>query len=124
MAMARNALIGFDMRLEIRWPPDVSWRFEEQRAPSAHHFLVDQSTDPGPEIEHTSASWADAPTDITTGTTDPFEAAWYLTKSRVWPLVSQAKVGPFVLGAILFCIVVAMVVLSPSTDSHFIYTDF
>ena len=33
-------------------------------------------------------------------------------------------VGPIVLGFALFVLVVAMVVLAPSADSHFIYTDF
>ena len=71
-----------------------------------------------PEIE-----WGDARTVITTGTSDPIAAAWYLTTNRIWPLIAHPVRGPFLLGIVLF-FVVAMVVLSPSTESHFIYTDF
>lgn len=69
-------------------------------------------------------SWEDASTFITTGTPDSFEAAWYLTKSRFWPLVANRFSGPIVLGIVLFVVITAMVLLSPTTDSHFIYTDF
>jgi hypothetical protein len=68
--------------------------------------------------------WGDARTVITTGTSDPIAAAWYLTNSRIWPLIAHPVRGPFLLGIVLFLLVVAMVLLSPSTESHFIYTDF
>ncbi len=55
---------------------------------------------------------------------ETFEAAWYLTSSRIWPLVRDPVRGPIVLGLILAAIVVAAVILSPSTESRFIYTDF
>lgn len=35
-----------------------------------------------------------------------------------------ALLGPVTLGIVLFLIVVAVVILSPSTESRFIYTDF
>jgi len=70
------------------------------------------------------SEWENASTFITTGTSDSIAAAWFLTKSRVWPLVSHPTFGPFVLGFVLFVVVTAMVVLSPTAQSHFIYTDF
>ena len=69
-------------------------------------------------------AWEDSATFITTGTSDSFEAAWYLTKSRVWALAGKPGIGPVLLGVVVFLAIVAMVVLSPTTDSHFIYTDF
>jgi hypothetical protein len=83
-----------------------------------------QSTDPSPTLEHSVESWADAKTLITIGTDDPFAASWYLTKSRIWPFVAHAGFGPIRLGFVLFVIIVLSVLLSPSTESHFIYTDF
>jgi len=86
--------------------------------------LKRQSTDPAPTLEPSAESWGDAKTLITVGTDDPFAASWYLTKSRVWPLIRDPALGPIKLGVILFLIVILSVLLSPSTDSHFIYTDF
>ncbi|HTV93171.1 MAG TPA: hypothetical protein VMG98_10680 [Verrucomicrobiae bacterium] len=68
--------------------------------------------------------WGDARTVITTGTSDPIAAAWYLTSNRIWPLIAHPVRGPFLLGIVLFLLIVAMVLFSPSTESHFIYTDF
>ena len=81
------------------------------------------STDPK-ELEKSHESWESAQTEIVTGSDDSFAASWYLTESRVWPLLAHPVAGPFVLGLVFFVIVVATVVLSPSTESHFIYTDF
>ncbi|MDE2482450.1 MAG: hypothetical protein KGN02_09705 [bacterium] len=85
---------------------------------------MEQSTEPGPRLEHSDQSWSDAQTLITTGTEDPLAAAWYLTTSRIWPLMTNPRLGPIVLGIALFVIIVATVLFSPSTESHFIYTDF
>ena len=68
--------------------------------------------------------WEDAQTVITQGTSDAYAAAWYLTTSRLWPLMRSPRSGPYVLGIVLAAIVVAMVLFSPSAESHFIYTDF
>ena len=85
-------------------------------------------TNPPPESteRHIAAGseWEDAATFITTGTTDSFEASWYLTKSRIWPLVCNPTFGPIALGVVLFVIIGGMIVLSPGAESHFIYTDF
>ncbi len=70
------------------------------------------------------SEWENSSTFITTGTSDSFEAAWYLTKSKIWPLVCHPIFGPFALGLVLFLLIGAMVVLSPAAQSHFIYTDF
>ncbi len=86
--------------------------------------MKSQSTDPAPTLEHSAESWADAKTLITTGTDDPVAASWYLTKSRVWPFIADARFGPIKLGVVLFVIIVLSILLSPSTESHFIYTDF
>ncbi len=71
-----------------------------------------------------SGDWEDAQTLITQGTSDSYAAAWYLTTNRLWPLMRSARYGPYVLGLVLAAMVVAIVVLSPSAESHFIYTDF
>jgi len=68
--------------------------------------------------------WETSQTVTDVGTADAISAAWYLTSSRIWPLVSSRIAGKIVFGIVLFVIVVATVVLSPSTESHFIYTDF
>jgi hypothetical protein len=68
--------------------------------------------------------WEDASTDITAGTSDAYRAAWYLTGNRLWPLMRSPKAGPIVLGVILAATIIVMVLLSPSAESHFIYTDF
>jgi len=48
-----------------------------------------------------------------------------LTGSPFWRYAKRGGiVGPIVLGFALFVLVVAMVLLAPSADSHFIYTDF
>ncbi len=70
------------------------------------------------------ADWEDAKTVITTGTSDVYRAAWYLTGNRLWPLMRSPKFGPVALGIILALAIVIMVLLSPSAESHFIYTDF
>jgi hypothetical protein len=74
--------------------------------------------------EDRGKDWEDANTTLTTGYQNAFEQAWYLTSSRIWPIVRSPRLGPFVLGAVLFAIIVSTVLLSPATDSHFIYTDF
>ena len=68
--------------------------------------------------------WEDASTDLSSGTSDAFKAAWYLTTSRIWPLVRSPRSGPVVLGIVLALIIAASVLLSPSAESRFIYTDF
>lgn len=68
--------------------------------------------------------WETSQTVIDVGTADAISAAWYLTGSRIWPLVSSRVGGKLVFGVVLFLIVVATVLFSPSTESHFIYTDF
>ena len=68
--------------------------------------------------------WEDDATRLSTGYADAFEAAWFLTRSPLWRVVKHPRWGPYVLGAALAALIVAMVVLSPATDSHFIYTDF
>jgi hypothetical protein len=83
-----------------------------------------QSTDPAPILEHSNESWAESSTIITSGTDDPVAASWYLTHSRIWRFISNPRIGPIGLGVVLFLIVVLMIVFSPSTESHFIYTDF
>jgi hypothetical protein len=74
--------------------------------------------------EPSQQGWEDAKTVITVGTNDILEASWYLTKNRLWPLMASPARGPIVLGFVLAFIIVAMVLLSPSTESRFIYTDF
>jgi len=86
--------------------------------------ITNQSTDPGLTLERSHQEWADAKTIITTGTDDPIAASWYLTKSRVWPFIADPVYGPVKLGLVIFAIVVLSVLLSPSAESHFIYTDF
>ena len=71
-----------------------------------------------------TADWEDAKTDLSVGSGDAFDAAWYLTTSRVWPLMRSSLSGPIILGVILALLVIACVVLSPSAESRFIYTDF
>lgn len=83
-----------------------------------------QSTDPAPILEHSNESWTESKTIITSGTDDQLAASWYLTHSRIWRFLANPRTGPLVLGVILALIVVFTVLLSPSTDSHFIYTDF
>ncbi|MHB8703191.1 MAG: hypothetical protein ACYC8W_03445 [Candidatus Tyrphobacter sp.] len=70
------------------------------------------------------SAWEDSPTYITSGTDDAVAAAWYLTRSRIWPLICNPAVGPFLFGAVLFLVIAAIVVLGPAGQSHFIYTDF
>ncbi|HTC29747.1 MAG TPA: hypothetical protein VK702_03410, partial [Candidatus Acidoferrum sp.] len=61
--------------------------------------------------QQSDAEWGDARTVITTGTSDPIAAAWYLTNNRIWPLIAHPVRGPFLLGIVLFVLVVAMVLL-------------
>lgn len=75
-------------------------------------------------LEQSGQSWEDAKTILTSGTDDPVAASWYLTKSRLWPWLNDARSGPIKLGLVLFLIVLFCVLLSPSQESHFIYTDF
>lgn len=86
--------------------------------------MKQQSTDPAPVLERSSESWSESQTVITTGTDDPMAASWYLTHSRIWPFLSDPRTGPIRLGMVLFVIIVFAILLSPSTESHFIYTDF
>jgi hypothetical protein len=69
--------------------------------------------------------WADSKTVITQRNSDRYAAAWVLTRAPFWPLARRGGiVGPVVLGLALAVVIVAMIVLAPSADSHFIYTDF
>ena len=69
--------------------------------------------------------WEDAQTVITQRNSDRYAAAWVLTRAPFWPLARRGGVvGPIVLGLALAVVIVAMIVLAPSADSHFIYTDF
>jgi hypothetical protein len=70
------------------------------------------------------AGWAETRTDLNSGTVDPYEAAWFLTQSRWWRVVGDPRSGPVVLGLLIAALIVAAVLLSPSVDSRFIYTDF
>jgi hypothetical protein len=69
--------------------------------------------------------WEDATTVITQRQSNRYAAAWVLTGAPFWRYARRGGLaGPIVLGLALFVLVVAMVVLAPSADSHFIYTDF
>lgn len=69
--------------------------------------------------------WEDAQTQITQRNGDRYAAAWVLTRAPFWPLAQRGGIlGPVVLGLALAVLVLAMIVLAPSADSHFIYTDF
>ena len=69
--------------------------------------------------------WEDAQTLITQRNSDRYAAAWVLTRAPFWPLAQRGGiVGPAILGLALALLVIAMIVLAPSADSHFIYTDF
>lgn len=72
----------------------------------------------------TEQGWEDTQTLITTGTENVYRASWYLAESRIVAVLGSWRSAPFALGIILALIVALAVVLSPSTDSHFIYTDF
>ncbi|MBV9402418.1 MAG: hypothetical protein JO018_01685 [Candidatus Eremiobacteraeota bacterium] len=74
--------------------------------------------------KRSQGEWETSQTLTDVGAADAVSAAWYLTASRIWPLVSSPIFGKIVFGIVLFIIIVASVVLSPSTESHFIYTDF
>jgi hypothetical protein len=76
------------------------------------------------ESHESAKDWEDASTDLSSGTSDAFKAAWYLTTNRIWPLVRSPRSGPIVLGIVLAILVVASVLLSPTAESRFIYTDF
>jgi hypothetical protein len=71
-----------------------------------------------------TGEWETSSTITYVGEADSYDAAWYLTKNRIWPLASLPYVGKIMFGVALFVIIVAMVVLSPSAESHFIYVDF
>ena len=69
--------------------------------------------------------WEDSKTVITQHNSDRYAAAWVLTRAPFWFIASRGGVfGPIVLGLALAAIIIAMIVLAPSADSHFIYTDF
>ena len=69
--------------------------------------------------------WEDAKTVITQRNSDRYAAAWVLTRAPFWPLAARGGIaGPVVLGIALFVVVVTMLILAPSAESHFIYTDF
>jgi len=73
----------------------------------------------------TSVDWEDDTTIITQRNADRYAAAWVLTRAPFWWIARRGGViGPVVLGVALFAIIVGMIVLAPSADSHFIYTDF
>ncbi len=85
---------------------------------------IDPRLPVGPPGE-TPADWEDAKTLITQHNADRYAAAWVLTGAPFWRFARVGGiVGPLVLGVALFVIIVAMLVLAPSADSHFIYTDF
>jgi hypothetical protein len=72
-----------------------------------------------------NVDWEDATTVITQRNADRYAAAWVLTRAPFWRFARRGGLtGPIVLGVVLFALIVAMVVLAPSADSHFIYTDF
>ena len=95
-----------------------------QRYAGNGHSVKPDSTGPTERHILPGSEWEESATFITSGTGDEFEAAWYLTKSRIWPLVRGPLSGPFIFGLLLFVLIVAMVVLGPAGQSHFIYTDF
>jgi hypothetical protein len=73
----------------------------------------------------TAPDWEDSQTLITQRNSDRYAAAWVLTRAPFWPLARRGGIaGPIVLGLALAIVIVAMIVLAPSADSHFIYTDF
>jgi hypothetical protein len=74
--------------------------------------------------DDSTRDWEDDTTRLSTGYADAFEAAWFLTRSPLWRAVRHPTWGPYALGVVLAVLIVAMVLLGPSTDSHFIYTDF
>jgi hypothetical protein len=71
----------------------------------------------------TPDSWGDASTKLQVDYVTANDAAWVLTRSALWPLVS-GRGGMVVFGLALFLLIACIVLLSPATDSHFIYTDF
>lgn len=75
-------------------------------------------------VENRTVGWEDETTRVTAVIEDVPAASWYLTRNRIWPLVRSPRYGPLVLGILLACIIIATVLLSPSAESHFIYTDF
>jgi hypothetical protein len=76
------------------------------------------------EPEASDPGWGEAVTKLSAGTRDDFEAAWFLTRSSFWRAFGTSQFAPALLGVGFFVLVVAIVLLSPSTDSRFIYTDF
>ena len=47
-----------------------------------------------------------------------------LETDPIFCVTQRSLTNPWMLGAVLFVIVVAMIILGPSTESRFIYTDF
>jgi hypothetical protein len=47
-----------------------------------------------------------------------------LVSDPVYRLLAARLASPWVLGIVVAAIVVSAIVFGPSTDSHFIYTDF
>lgn len=47
-----------------------------------------------------------------------------LATDPIYIFLGRTFANPVILGAVLAGLVVAMILLGPSTDSHFIYTDF
>lgn len=47
-----------------------------------------------------------------------------LQTDPLYRLIGERLARPWILGFVLALIVIAMIVLGPSTDSRFIYTDF
>jgi len=69
--------------------------------------------------------WEESTTLITQRNGDRYAAAWFLTRSPFWRVAQRGRLrGPVMLGAVLFSVIVVMIVLAPSAESHFIYTDF
>jgi hypothetical protein len=52
------------------------------------------------------------------------EVADVLETDPLFRLLGRRLTSPWVLGVALFVVIVAMVILGPSTESRFIYTDF
>jgi hypothetical protein len=47
-----------------------------------------------------------------------------LASDPLYRILGSRLTSPWVLGVVVACLIAIAVVLGPSTDSHFIYTDF
>ena len=71
-----------------------------------------------------SDEWETPANEIESGSSDAVRASWFLTDSWLWPILIASPAGPALLGITIFILIVLTILLSPSTDSRFIYTDF